>query len=87
MLRNLKNIYASASDWNRALGVLDRILMLDPRAVEEVLERGALYERLECFGPALADFRTFIAQAPDHPGGEAAREAIVRLMRQVSRMN
>src|SRR5580700_1703678 len=31
MLRNLKNIYASASDWNRALGVLDRILMLDPR--------------------------------------------------------
>ncbi|HLW71003.1 MAG TPA: tetratricopeptide repeat protein [Candidatus Binataceae bacterium] len=87
MLRNLKNIYASASDWTRSLSVLDRILMLDPRAAEEVLERGALYERLECFGPALADFRGFLAQAPEHPGAEAAREAIVRLMRQVSRMN
>src|SRR5208283_3915105 len=68
MLRNLKNIYASGSDWNRALGTLDRILILDPRAAEEMLERGGLHERLECFGPALADFRAFLAQAPEHPG-------------------
>jgi regulator of sirC expression with transglutaminase-like and TPR domain len=87
MLRNLKNIYGSASDWNRALGTLDRILMLEPRSVEEMLERGALNERLECFGPALTDFRSFLKQAPDHPGAEAAREAVVRLLRQVSRMN
>ncbi|HXD91551.1 MAG TPA: tetratricopeptide repeat protein [Candidatus Binataceae bacterium] len=87
MLRNLKNIYASASDWHRALGVLDRLLMLDPRSLEEVLERGALYERLECFGPALEDFRSFLTQAPDHPGVEVAREAILRLTRQVSRLN
>jgi regulator of sirC expression with transglutaminase-like and TPR domain len=87
MLRNLKNIYASGSDWNRALGTLDRILILDPRAVEEMLERGGLHERLECFGLALADFRAFLAQAPEHPGAEVAREAVVRLLRQVSRMN
>ena len=87
MLRNLKNIYAAASDWQRALGVLDRLLMLDPRSVEEMLERGALYERLECFGPALEDFRSFLTQAPNHPGAEVARDAIVRLTRQVSRMN
>lgn len=87
MLRNLKNIYASGSDWQRALGTLDRILILDPRAVEEVLERGGLHERLECFTAALADFRTFLAQAPEHPGADAARDAVVRLLRQVSRMN
>ena len=87
MLRNLKNIYASGSDWQRALGTLDRILLLEPRSVEEVLERGALNERLECFGPALADFRSFLAQAPEHPGAAVAREAVVRLLRQVSRMN
>lgn len=87
MLRNLKNIYAAASDWQRALSVLDRLLMLDPRSVEEILERGALYERLECFGPALEDFRSFLTQAPNHPGAEVARDAIVRLTRQVSRMN
>src|SRR5579859_3648269 len=70
MLRNLKNIYSSGADWARALSALDRLLMLDPRSLEEVLERGALYERLECFGPALEDFRSFLTQAPDHPGVE-----------------
>jgi regulator of sirC expression with transglutaminase-like and TPR domain len=87
MLRNLKNIYGSASDWQRALGTLDRILMLEPRSVEELMERGALNERLECFGPALTDFRSFLKHAPEHPGAPAAREAVVRLLRQVSRMN
>jgi regulator of sirC expression with transglutaminase-like and TPR domain len=87
MLRNLKNLYASASDWSRALGTVDRILMLNPRAFGELLERGALYERMECFSAALDDFRTVLQQSPDHPGADAAREAVVRLMRQVSRMN
>jgi regulator of sirC expression with transglutaminase-like and TPR domain len=87
MLRNLKNIYASGSDWQRSLSVLDRILLLDPKAVEEMLERGGVNERLECFGAALADFRNFLAQAPEHPGADAARDAVVRLLRQVSRMN
>ncbi len=87
MLRNLKNIYAAASDWNKALSTLDRILMLDPRAVVEILERGGVYERLECFGPALEDFRSFLSLAPDHPGADAARDAVVRLLRQVSRLN
>ncbi len=87
MLRNLKNVYSTATDWQRALAALDRILMLEPRAVEELIERGALYERLECFSAALDDYQSFLSQAPDHPGADTAREAVVRLMRQVARIN
>ena len=87
MLRNLKNIYSGASDWQRALSALDRILMLEPRAVEELAERAGLYERLECFSAALDDYQSFLTQAPDHPGADNAREAVVRLMRQVARIN
>jgi regulator of sirC expression with transglutaminase-like and TPR domain len=87
MLRNLKDVYMSASDWNRALSALDRILLLDPRALEELAERGGLYERLECFGAALDDFQSFLSQAPEHPAAEAAREAVLRLMHQVARIN
>ena len=87
MLRNLKNIYAGASDWPRSLGALDRILLLDPRAVEELAERGQVYERLECFQAALDDFQSFLSLAPEHPGTEVAREAVLRLMRQVSLIN
>lgn len=44
MLRNLKNIYARSADWQRTLSALDRILILDPRALDELLERAILYE-------------------------------------------
>lgn len=87
MLRNLKNIHSSASDWPRALSALDRILMLEPRAVDELIERAGLYERLECFSAALDDYQSFLTQAPDHPGADNARDAVVRLLRQVARIN
>jgi regulator of sirC expression with transglutaminase-like and TPR domain len=87
MLRNLKNIYASGADWPRSLAALDRILLLEPRALDELLERATVYERLECFGPALEDFQSFITQAPEHPNADGARESVMRLMRQVARIN
>ena len=87
MLRNLKNIYASGADWPRSLAALDRILILEPRAADDMLERAALYERLECFGAALEDYQSFLTQYANHPAADAAREAVVRLTRQVARIN
>lgn len=87
MLRNLANVYINGTDWPRALAALDRILLLDPRSTEELLERASLYERLECFAPALEDFRSFLSLAPEHLAAESAREAVVRLTRQVARIN
>lgn len=87
ILRNLKLIYLAASDWNHALSALDRILLLDPRSVEELAERGNLFERLECFQAALDDFQSFLSIAPEHPGAENARESVLRLVRQVALIN
>ncbi len=87
MLRNLKNIYARSADWQRTLSALDRILILDPRALDELLERAILYERMECFAAAREDFQSFLAQAPDHPAADTVRDAIIRLTQQVSRLN
>jgi regulator of sirC expression with transglutaminase-like and TPR domain len=87
ILRNLKIFYLGASDWNRALSVLDRILLLDPRSVEDLADRGNLFERLECFQAALDDFQSFLSIAPEHPGAENARESVLRLVRQVALIN
>jgi regulator of sirC expression with transglutaminase-like and TPR domain len=87
MLRNLKNIYVAASDWTRAIAALDRILILEPRSLEDILERAKLYETLECFQAALDDLQSFLSIAPDHPIAEAAREGVMRLSRQVSRIS
>jgi len=80
-------VYMGASDWTRALSALDRIIMLEPRALDELVERGGLFERLECFKPALDDFQSFLSQAPEHPAAESAREAVLRLIRQVVLIN
>src|SRR5215469_13291840 len=87
ILRNLKIIYMGASDWTRALSALDRIIMLEPRALDELVERGGLYEKLECFKSALDDYQSFLSMAPEHPSAEAAREAVLRLIRQVALIN
>lgn len=87
MLRNLKNIYVAGADWKRALAALDRILLLEPRALDELLERAKLYEMLECFGPAIHDLNSFLRLAPDHSVAEAVREHLVHLVRQVARIN
>ncbi len=87
MLRNLKNVYVAASDWIRAVAALDRILILEPRSLEDLLERAKLYETLECFQAALDDLQSFLSIAPDHPIAEAAREGVMRLARQVSRIS
>jgi regulator of sirC expression with transglutaminase-like and TPR domain len=87
MLRNLKSIYMTAGDWRRSLAALDRILMVDARAADELLERAGLYERLECFKAALDDYQGFLSQAPDHRGAERARESVMRLLTQVARIN
>ncbi len=87
ILRNLKNAYMRSADSMRALAALDRILLLNPRSLDELMERGSLYEKLECFKPALDDFASFLSQAPDHTAAETAREAVLRLSRQVARIN
>jgi regulator of sirC expression with transglutaminase-like and TPR domain len=87
ILRNLKGIYLGASEWAKALSALDRILLLEPRAPDEMLERAGLYDRLECFQAALDDLQSFLSIAPDHPAADEARESVLRLMRQVALIN
>jgi regulator of sirC expression with transglutaminase-like and TPR domain len=87
VLRNLKNIYMNGGDWRRMLAALDRILLLDPRSTDELLERGGLYEKLECFQAALDDFQSFLMRAPDHPGVDSARDSVMRLLHRVARIN
>jgi regulator of sirC expression with transglutaminase-like and TPR domain len=79
MLGNLKAIYGRADELVKMLAVLDRLIILDPGAVEEVRDRGAVYLRLECYGQAKDDFETYLRLAPDAKDAEAIREQLVDL--------
>jgi len=79
MLGNLKAVYGRRDEWVKMLAVLDRLIILDPAAVEEVRDRGAVYLRLECYGQAKNDFETYLRLAPDAKDAAAIREQLVDL--------
>ncbi|MBV8030892.1 MAG: tetratricopeptide repeat protein, partial [Betaproteobacteria bacterium] len=60
VLRNLKAIYRETDRPERLLQVLNRMLALSPDSPAELRERGFVYQRLECWRPALADLTAYL---------------------------
>ena len=80
LLGNLKHVYVGRSDFERSLACCDRILMLEPDSPTELRDRGVLYQKLECFAAARADFERFLQLAPNHPSAAAIRASLVDLL-------
>jgi regulator of sirC expression with transglutaminase-like and TPR domain len=87
MLTNLKAIYHKKNDMVKVLLVLDRLIILDPAAFEEVRDRGLLYLRLECFTQAREDLQTYLRLAPKAEDARAIREKVVNLGNQVTQLH
>jgi regulator of sirC expression with transglutaminase-like and TPR domain len=81
MLRNLLRIYLERDDPGHALATVDLLSALVPVTPELLRVRGMLYERLECFGAALHDLRTYLDLAPDAPDTADMRARVSRLAR------
>ena len=87
VLRNLKAIYREADEPARLLEVLNRILVVTPDAHAERRDRGLVYQRLECWQPALEDLSAYIEREPDATDAAAIRDQLVALRAQCARMN
>jgi regulator of sirC expression with transglutaminase-like and TPR domain len=87
LLRNLKGIYRDADEPARLLNVLNRILVVTPDASADLRDRGLVYQRLECWQPALADLALYLEREPDAPDAEDLRVTVMALRAQCARMN
>lgn len=65
MLTNLKLIYINRQDVERALNVIERLLLVFPDAITEQRDRGLLSYQLGQLPQAIADLKTYIAHFPD----------------------
>jgi len=81
MLGNLKHAHVNAEEFEAALSCSERILMLTPEAPQELRDRGLLYERLECYGPAVADLQRFLELAPGDETAPVIRENLIEVRR------
>ena len=87
MLRNLKSIHMQNEDLDKALCVMNRLLIVSPLTAPEWRDRGLLYERLECPRAALDDIAHYLRLAPDAEDAAAMAERMAELRKLTSRLN
>ena len=79
MLRNLREIYASRSQHERELAVINRLLVLLPESWSDYRERAQVLLQLGQIDGALSDFETYLQAARDASDAEAVRAQIAKL--------
>jgi regulator of sirC expression with transglutaminase-like and TPR domain len=87
LLRNLKGIFRETDEPQRMLEVLNRMLVVMPDANAELRDRGYVYQRLECWRPALQDLTAYLEREPDAPDLDDVRIKLMELSALCARLN
>ncbi|MGH8705604.1 MAG: SirB1 family protein [Burkholderiales bacterium] len=87
VLRNLKGIYREADKPERLLAVLNRMIIVAPDSAAELRDRGLVYQRLECWRPALKDLADYLEREPDASDVDEVRAKMMDLSRRCARLN
>ena len=87
MLNNLKAIYCKQEAWSKALGVIDRLILLGETPAADLRDRGTVLMHLgECW-KGLADWERYLTQFPTAPDAEAIRRRLRRVREALSSLN
>ena len=87
MLTNLKMIYFNGQAYAKALGVVDRLLILEPRAASEVRDRGLLYCQLNRYREAMTDLERYLRLASEAEDAEVIRDHLRAIRQREVSMN
>jgi len=79
MLFNLKGIYYQREEYQKALAVVEKILMLNPGTPSEIRDRGLLFMQTSLFAKALADLEFYVATASSPEDGSSIQGHIKTL--------
>ena len=87
LVRNLKRIYLARKDYERALGAVERLLLVFPEEATELRDRGFLLAHLDRPGAAMTDLGTYLDLAPDARDANSVRGRIAWLRRRIPEIN
>lgn len=87
MLRNLKHVYVQRQDYHRAVGILNVVLSLASEALGDLRERARLYEALESYRAAQADYERYLLLAPQAPDAAEVLERLAAMRRFTARLH
>lgn len=87
VLRNLKGVYREKDNPARLLEVLNRMIIVAPDSAAELRDRGLVYQRLECWRPALKDLTDYLEREPDAFDLDEVRAKLMELSQRCARLN
>jgi regulator of sirC expression with transglutaminase-like and TPR domain len=87
MLNNLRGIYLHRSEPLRVIGVLDRVLLLDPDDVGARRDRGLLSLRWGDPQRGIEDLERYLVLEPEAPDAEAVEALLVEARRRMGQVN
>ena len=67
MLHNLKAIYWNQQNYAKALGVIEKLLLINPTAAAEIRDRGFTHYQLNHLSPAIRDWSRYLELRPGAP--------------------
>ena len=74
MLHNLKGIYWNQQNYTKALGVIEKVLLINPSAPAELRDRGFAHYQLNHLSSAIKDWSRYLELRPGAPdAAEVAR--------------
>lgn len=84
LLLNLKRIHLAAGDYNRALSIVERLLLIAPGDVKEIRDRGLLLAHLGQPGAAVDDLESYLALAPQAPDADSVRGRLAWILKKMA---
>jgi len=87
MLMNLRGIYCRRGDWDKALAVLDRLLVLDGACGPHLRDRGTVLVKLGRYHQGVADWERYLTSRPQAGDADDVKEQLRRVRQRLARLN
>jgi regulator of sirC expression with transglutaminase-like and TPR domain len=87
MLANLKAIYWQREAWDKVVGVIDRLLVLDPKAAGEWRDRGMAWSNMGEIQRGLADLERYLTEFPNSTDHEAVKGHLRKARQKLAQLN
>jgi regulator of sirC expression with transglutaminase-like and TPR domain len=87
MLQNLKSIYCRASDWRKALDVIERLLLVDDTSPGHLRDRGSVLVNLGELHRGAADWERYLIAHPEASDSESVRQQLRKVRRELASLN
>jgi regulator of sirC expression with transglutaminase-like and TPR domain len=86
MLANLRGIYFECCEWQKALGVVERLVRLDADPTH-VRDRGTLFVKLGDLYRGAVDWERYLGGCPDAPDAKRVRQQLRRVREHLASLN